>query len=96
MATTFSFCPRRALRRIARREGDAPGFEAFGFAHHLGDVEQGLRGNAAAEQADAAQPGFEFDQGDLHAQIGGQNAAAYPPGPPPMTTSCVFIEGIRD
>ena len=84
-----------------RWEGDAPGFEVFGFAHDLGDVQQGLRGDAAAQQADAAQPRFEIDQGDLHSQIGGQKAAAYPPGPPPMTTSCVSMKrdwelGIRD
>ena len=43
-----------------------------GLRHRLGDVQQGLRGDAAAEQAGAAQPRFQIDQGDLHAEIGRQ------------------------
>ena len=44
----------------------------LGLGHDLGHVQQGLRGDAAAQQADAAQPRLEVDQRDLHAQIGGQ------------------------
>ena len=55
-------------------EGDAPGFQPFRFADDLGDVEQGFRGDAAAQEADAAEPRLEVDQGDLHAEIGGQES----------------------
>ena len=54
------------------REGDAPIGQMLGLGHGLGHVQQGLRGDAAAQQADAAQPRFEIDQRDLHAQVGGQ------------------------
>jgi hypothetical protein len=53
-----------------RREGDAPGVEVFGLGHDLGHVQQGLRRDAAAQQADSAQPGLLLDQGDLHGQVG--------------------------
>ena len=53
-------------------ERDAPVGQVLGLGHGLGHVQQGLRGDAAAQQADAAQPRLEIDQGDLHAQVGGQ------------------------
>ena len=60
------------------------------FVHlgdHAGHVQQGLRGDAAAEQAGAAEPAFGLDQRDLLPCVGRQKAAAYPPGPPPRTTT---------
>ena len=53
-------------------EGDAPFGQVRGLRHRLGDVQEGLRGDAAAEQAGAAQPRFQIDQGNLHAEIGRQ------------------------
>ena len=54
------------------REGNAPIGQVGSLGHRLGDVQQGLGGNAPAEQACAAQSRFHVDQGDLHAKIGGQ------------------------
>ena len=28
----------------------------------------------------------------MHTKISARNAAAYPPGPPPITASCVFVD----
>ena len=70
---TFSLRARTAARSIvgwAKR--DAPVGQVLGFGDRLGHVQQGLRGDAAAQQADAAQARFEIDQGDLQAQIGGE------------------------
>ena len=53
-------------------EGDAPFGQVRGLRHGLGHVQQGLRGDAAAEQARAAQPRLQIDQRDLHAEIGRQ------------------------
>ena len=73
VAMTFSLRARMAARSIggaAKRH--APVGQVPGLGHGLGHVQQGLRGDAAAQQADAAQPRFQIDQGDLHAQVGGQ------------------------
>ena len=70
---TFSLRARMASRSIVGvGEGDAPVGQVLGLGHGLGHVQQGLRGDAAAQQADAAQPRLQIDQRDLHAQIGGQ------------------------
>ncbi len=53
-------------------KGDTPFGQVRGLRHRLGDVQQGLRGDAAAEEARAAQSRFQIDQRDLHAEIGGQ------------------------
>ena len=69
---TFSFCVRKASMSTAGRGKVTPqSAEVFGLGHALGHVQQGLRGDAAAQQADAAQTRFEVDQGDLHSQISG-------------------------
>jgi len=41
-----------------------------GLLDQLADVQQGLGGNAALMQADAAQGGGGLDQGGLHAELG--------------------------
>jgi len=45
------------------------------FGHGFGHVQQGLGGDAAPQQAHAAQTRLDVDQGDLHAQIGGQEGS---------------------
>ena len=57
---------------LRRLEVDAPAGHFLRLADHAGDVQQGLRRNAAAQQADAAQPRLGFDERDLASQIGGQ------------------------
>ena len=52
-------------------ELDAPVAGVLRLVEHLGDVQQRLRGNAAAIQAHAAGILLRIDQRDLHAEIGG-------------------------
>jgi hypothetical protein len=52
-----------------------------GFVHHLGDVQQRLRGDAAAVETNAAGVLFFVDERDLHAQVSrvkGRGIAAWP------------------
>ena len=73
MATTFSFRAAHGRQVDAGLgERDAPLTEVFGFGDALGHVQEALRGDAASEQADTAQPRFEIDQSDLQAEIGGE------------------------
>ena len=53
-------------------EFDAPFGHLGRFADHLGDVQQGLRRNAAAQQAGAAEPRIGLDDRDFQPQVGGQ------------------------
>ena len=53
-------------------EADAPLGQVPGVGHGLGHVQQGLGGDAAPQQADAAQPRLAVHQRDLHAQVGRQ------------------------
>ena len=55
-------------------EVDAPVGHFARFADHLGDVQQGLRRNAAPQQAGAAQPRIGFDDRDFEPQVGGQES----------------------
>ena len=43
----------------------------MGFVEHLGDVQQRLRRNAAAIEADAARVLLGIDERDLHPEVGG-------------------------
>ena len=43
-----------------------------GFAHHFGDVQQGLRRDAAAQQAGAAEARVGLDDGHFQPKVGGQ------------------------
>ena len=56
-------------RRLA--EGDAPVAGVLRLVDHLGDVQQRLRRNAAAIEADAAGVLLLVDERDLHAEVGG-------------------------
>jgi|GEM_PF-5265693 len=53
-----------------RLEFDAPLFRLLGFLDQLGDVQQGLGGNAAAVQAHAAGVFLGVDQRHVHAVVG--------------------------
>ena len=50
------------------------------FVDHFRDVQQRLRGNAAAIDADAAGIGFGIDERDAEAEIGGEKRGRVPPG----------------
>jgi hypothetical protein len=41
----------------------------LGLANRFGHVQQGLRGNATPQQANAAKSGLLINQRDLHAQV---------------------------
>src|SRR5262249_52261362 len=53
-------------------EADAPRFRMPRVADDVRDVEQRLRGNASAIDADAAGVGFGIDEGDVEPEIGGE------------------------
>ncbi len=57
---------------LGRGEGNAPIAKMFGLGHGFGHVQQGFRGDATAQQADAAEAGFEIDEGDLQPEVGSQ------------------------
>ncbi len=68
----------------------------FGFGDGFGDVQQRLGGDASAEQADASQLGFQINQGNLHAEIGGQKGGGVTARPAPDDAKlCVhsFFQG---
>jgi hypothetical protein len=50
------------------------------LVEHLGDVEQRLRRDAAAIDADPARVLLLVDEGDLHAEIGGQEGGGIAAG----------------
>jgi hypothetical protein len=68
----FLACPHGRHVHGGRWEGDAPLGQVFGFRHALGHVQQGFGGNAAAQQAHAAQSRLLVHQRDLDTVIGGQ------------------------
>ena len=43
----------------------------LGFVEELGNVQEGLGGNAASVEADAAWMGFGINQGDIQPQVRG-------------------------
>ena len=55
-----------------RIELHAPLGHLAGLAHYLGHVQQGLRGDAAPQQADTPQPRLGLDERVVHPQIGRQ------------------------
>ena len=59
-------------RDLGLAEFDAPFGHLGRFAHHLGDVQQGLRGDAAAQQAGAAETRVGFDDGGFQSEVGGE------------------------
>ena len=63
-------------------EGDAPLLGLPRLADQGGDVEQGLRGDAAAVEADAAGVRLLVDQRDLHPEAGGEEGGGVAAGPP--------------
>ena len=65
----FGFCERDAEVGGVRRLGD-----------HVGDVQQRLRRNAAAIEADAAGVLLRIDERDLHAAVGGVERRRVPAG----------------
>ena len=60
---------------------DAPLGGAVDGVHHGGRLQQGLRGDAAAEQARAAEAVVALDQDDAQAEFGGAQGGGIPPGP---------------
>ena len=70
---TFSLRARiLSIESLRLGELDAPFGHFGGFADHLGDVQQGLRGDAAAEQAGAAEPRVGLDDRHFQAEVGGE------------------------
>ena len=61
-------------------EFDAPVLGLFGFFEQFGDVQQRLRRDAAAIEADAARVYFRIDQRNFHAQVGGQKCGGVSAG----------------
>src|SRR6185295_19042268 len=65
---------RAELREVDPRlaELDAPRLRASRLVQHVGDVQERLRGNAAAIDADAARVHFGIDKRHAQAEIGGE------------------------
>ena len=74
--------PRTQARQIDFRRGefDAPILGLMRFFEQLGHVQQRLRRNAAAVEADAAGVHFRIDQRDRHAEIGGEKCGGVAAG----------------
>ncbi len=64
--------PHLVDRDFGLGEFDAPFGHFAGFADHFGDVQQGLRRDAAAQQAGAAEPRVGLDDGRFQAEVGGE------------------------
>ena len=56
------------------------------LGHQLGGRDQGLAGHAVGEHGRAAEP-VGVDDGDLGAELGGDQRGLVPPGPPPTITT---------
>src|SRR6266550_4661730 len=56
---------------LRRSEGDAPGFRVPGLVEYFRHVQQRLRGDAPAIQADAARIDLRIDERHLHPEIRG-------------------------
>ena len=78
-----AFFPGAQARQIdlRRREFDSPVLGLLRFFNQLGDVQQRLRGNAAAVETHAAGIRLGIDQRNLHAEIGGQECGGITAGP---------------
>jgi hypothetical protein len=63
------------------REMQAPRRRMPGLGQELRDVQQRLRRDAPAIDADAAGVRLTIDEGDLHAQVGGEERGGVAPGP---------------
>ena len=61
-------------------ELDAPVAGLPGFGQDLCHVEQGFGGDAAPVEADPARVGFQVDESDLHAEVGGFEGSDVPAG----------------
>jgi len=62
-------------------EGDAPLRHLPRLGEYAADMQQRLRGDAAAEQAGAAEPWIAFHEGHLHPEIGRQKRGRVATGP---------------
>ena len=69
----------RSILRLA--ELDAPRLRMPRFVDQLGDVQQRLRRNAAAIDADAARVHFGIDERDAQPEIGREKRGRVPAGP---------------
>ena len=79
--TTFSFQERRRARSIFGAANSIPqSLRLMRFLQQLGHVEQGLRRDAAAVEADAARVQLGIDEGDGHAEIGGEECSGVSTG----------------
>jgi hypothetical protein len=65
---------------------EAPGFLLVELFHEFGVGEEGLGGDAAPVEADAAEL-VALDDGGLVAELSGADGADVAAGPPPMTTT---------
>ena len=72
--------PHRVDFEFHLAEGDAPLGHLARLADDLGHVQQGLRGNAAAQQAGAAKPRVGFDDRHLEPQVGSHECRRIPAG----------------
>ncbi len=61
-------------------EFDSPILRVAGFVDELSDVEERLRRDAAAVKADASGIEFRVDEGDGHAEIGGEKGSGVASG----------------
>ena len=66
---------------LRRAEGDAAMFRLLRGGKHVRGVKQRFRRDAAAVQANAAEPFVLLDQDDLFAEVGGVKRGGVPPGP---------------
>ena len=65
---------------LGRNEIDSPIFRVLCFLDQFCDVQECLRGNAAAVEADTAGIQFRVDEGDGHAEIGGEECSGISTG----------------
>ena len=86
--------PRTQARQIDLRRGefDSPVFGLMRLFEQLGYVQQRLRRNAAAIEADAAGVQLRIDQRDRHAEIGGKKCGGVSTG---TAADHCNIQGLR-
>ena len=80
---------------LRRAEGDAAMGGFPGFADHLGGVQQGLGGNAAAIEANAAQFFVLFDKKNFFAKVGGVKGGGVAAGPGAKNNN-LSMNGVHD
>ncbi len=75
-----NFVTRSVVEFSKGTEFDSPVFRLLRFFDQLRDVEQRFRWDAAAVEADAAGVYFRVDEGDGHAEIGGEECSGVSTG----------------